>query len=64
MPSPSPSATKGAGHPTKGPSDKEIIARQKAQINDAQGQENDFLRQIRRGWGDVTSRKNPPSQKS
>jgi transposase len=48
--------------PTKGLSDKEIIARQKAQITMLR-QENDFLRQIRR-LGRRHQPKKSPSQKS
>ena len=48
--------------PTKGLSDKEIIARQKAQIT-MLSQENDFLRQIRR-LGRRHQPKKSPSQKS
>ena len=48
--------------PTKGLSDKEIIARQEAQIT-MLSQENDFLRQIRR-LGRRHQPKKSPSQKS
>ena len=37
---------------------EEIIARQRAKIEMLR-QENDFLRQIRGGWNDVTSHQNP-----
>ena len=53
---------KRGGAPTKGLSDKEIIARQKAQITMLR-QENDFLRQIRR-LGRRHQPKKSPSQKS